>query len=365
MRVVETVGAGELGGPPAAPLISWRAAPRSRRPSASTGRRRAGWWPARRPRRPPARRGRAGRRLRGGRRGRRRRRRRRRWCRPASTANGGTCHSWSWVTTRTPAPPRVVTTAPTPAAISASAEPSSSTSCSLGTRTSTSGSSRAGSDGRRRRVEHGADAAGASQLRGPPPSAPIGTSSCVSTTSAGRQRGHAHLGVGAGHDDDRVLAVVIDGDHGPARRSIARGRSTASMPAAASWSRRNRPASSRPRAPTKVVAAPARAAATAWLRPLPPACSAKSVPRTVSPGAGRRGVEATRSRLALPTTQTSGASGAHGAAPSCAGRRVRRRGRGRRSGRSGGSRRRGARPRSRHPRSRTRGAAWRTLGTSR
>ena len=58
-------------------------------------------------------------------------------------------------------------------------------------------------------------------------------------------------------------------------------------------------------APTIATDAPLRAAATAWFRPLPPACSAYVVPETVSPGPGRRAVVATRSRLTLPMTATS------------------------------------------------------------
>ena len=49
-----------------------------------------------------------------------------------------------------------------------------------------------------------------------------------------------------------------------------------------------------------------RAAATAWLRPLPPACSAYDVAEHGLTGPRDAvAVVATRSRLALPTTQTS------------------------------------------------------------
>jgi hypothetical protein len=50
--------------------------------------------------------------------------------------------------------------------------------------------------------------------------------------------------------------------------------------------RSSAPASSSPSSATNVVAAPARAAATAWLAPLPPGCRAPPVASTVSPGAG-------------------------------------------------------------------------------
>src|ERR1700682_60687 len=43
-------------------------------------------------------------------------------------------------------------------------------------------------------------------------------------------------------------------------------------------------------------------AATAWLAPLPPGIIWKPPPRTVSPGAGRRSTETTKSMFRLPTT---------------------------------------------------------------
>ena len=98
MHVVDTARPGGLGRPPAAALISRRAGRRSRRPSASTARRRGASWPsapaaaaARTARSSGSPAGQAG------------------GERPAegvagpgrvdgSTANGGTCHSWSSVT---------------------------------------------------------------------------------------------------------------------------------------------------------------------------------------------------------------------------------------------------------------------------
>src|SRR5580698_5453758 len=47
-----------------------------------------------------------------------------------------------------------------------------------------------------------------------------------------------------------------------------------------------------------------RAAATAWLPPLPPATCENSCPLMVSPGRGKCGERATRSVLILPTTRT-------------------------------------------------------------
>src|SRR5579863_4718033 len=53
-----------------------------------------------------------------------------------------------------------------------------------------------------------------------------------------------------------------------------------------------------------VTPAPWRAAATAWLKPLPPRNVANSSPSTVSPGRGSRGARATRSVMRLPSTIT-------------------------------------------------------------
>ena len=53
-----------------------------------------------------------------------------------------------------------------------------------------------------------------------------------------------------------------------------------------------------------VTCAPSRAAATAWLAPLPPAWVAKFVPNRVSPGRGNTSVATTRSMFKLPTTNT-------------------------------------------------------------
>ena len=65
------------------------------------------------------------------------------------------------------------------------------------------------------------------------------------------------------------------------------------------------PAWSLPNAPIKAVLAPAREAAIAWLAPLPPQNSKLFDHVTVSPGFGNRGVRATRSKFADPTTTTS------------------------------------------------------------
>ena len=60
-----------------------------------------------------------------------------------------------------------------------------------------------------------------------------------------------------------------------------------STPSASSAARAAVPNASSPTAPMKNVRAPSRAAATAWLPPLPPWCCAKRPPMTVSPGSGK------------------------------------------------------------------------------
>ena len=130
--------------------------------------------------------------------------------------------------------------------------------------------------------------------------ASIPTSSWARTTVARASSGPwtvmlagRECGVGAGHHDDRVLAGVADADQRPTGRPVA----TRDAPrrrclvdehvahelgggVASDAFRRTRPT------------APARAAATAWLSPLPPGASKKSVPSTVSPGPGKRGARA-------------------------------------------------------------------------
>src|SRR5260221_7176176 len=55
---------------------------------------------------------------------------------------------------------------------------------------------------------------------------------------------------------------------------------------------------------TNVTCAPTRAAATAWLAPLPPAAVVRSPPKTVSPGIGSRSARTIISVLDEPTTMT-------------------------------------------------------------
>ena len=75
-------------------------------------------------------------------------------------------------------------------------------------------------------------------------------------------------------------------------------------PLALRWSSNVRPAASSPTAATSVTSAPARAAATAWLPPLPPGSVRTADASTVSPGPGSAATSNTRSELTLPTTQT-------------------------------------------------------------
>ncbi len=77
-----------------------------------------------------------------------------------------------------------------------------------------------------------------------------------------------------------------------------------SIPSAAASARNCEPNASAPTAPSIRTRAPARAAATAWLSPLPPGTVSKPWPATVSPGRGKRSTPTTRSMLRLPSTVT-------------------------------------------------------------
>src|SRR5688500_4942875 len=65
------------------------------------------------------------------------------------------------------------------------------------------------------------------------------------------------------------------------------------------------PKPSSPTRPRKATLAPRRAAAAAWLAPLPPLWVARRASVTVSPGAGRRSTLRTKSWFIEPTTKTS------------------------------------------------------------
>ena len=72
--------------------------------------------------------------------------------------------------------------------------------------------------------------------------------------------------------------------------------------AASNW----RPKSSSPTQPTIHTSAPSRAAATAWLAPLPPGVNCAAEPSTVAPGPGSRGTVTEMSMFRLPSTVTFG-----------------------------------------------------------
>src|SRR5690554_1067907 len=76
-----------------------------------------------------------------------------------------------------------------------------------------------------------------------------------------------------------------------------------SMPSAAASRRASAPPASSPSAQMNAVDAPARHAATAWLKPLPPGPVEYS-PARVSPGRGSRGARHTWSTLNEPTMAT-------------------------------------------------------------
>src|SRR3954447_19814154 len=84
------------------------------------------------------------------------------------------------------------------------------------------------------------------------------------------------------------------------------------MPSPASARSASSPSSSSPPAPIMVTSAPSRAAATAWLAPLPPPWRAKVAPDTVSPGAATSSAPTTRSTLTEPTTSTRPMRAAYG-----------------------------------------------------
>src|SRR5471032_982406 len=78
-----------------------------------------------------------------------------------------------------------------------------------------------------------------------------------------------------------------------------------SMPSTCRAARSVTPKPSSPTQPTMATGTwppPRRAAATAWLAPLPPAMVAKAPPASFSPGSGMRGTRSTRSILILPIT---------------------------------------------------------------
>src|SRR4249919_1798216 len=126
-----------------------------------------------------------------------------------------------------------------------------------------------------------------------------GTSSCVSTASPGGSSNSFSSAFAPG-----ATAIWFSP---PASTRISATPVGASTRAAASVRRSScgnasSAKTSVPTEQTRVTSAPRRAAATAWLAPLPPLTRAKVASVTVSPGRGSRSTRATRSRLTLPTT---------------------------------------------------------------
>ena len=80
-------------------------------------------------------------------------------------------------------------------------------------------------------------------------------------------------------------------------------RTAASLtPSATRAARSALPKSSSPTQPAISTSPPSRAAATAWLAPLPPGAKAAAPPSTVAPGAGSRGTVTEMSMFRLPST---------------------------------------------------------------
>src|SRR5437773_3688802 len=96
-----------------------------------------------------------------------------------------------------------------------------------------------------------------------------------------------------------MATLIPDPDFGS---MLTRERSTF---AASRWAKSRLPKSSLPTQPMKAVLAPARAAATAWLPPLPPHLKCHDWPSTVSSRAGNLGALVMMSRCSDPTTATS------------------------------------------------------------
>src|SRR5215217_9778279 len=95
----------------------------------------------------------------------------------------------------------------------------------------------------------------------------------------------------------------------PEAAVVLRATELVSIPSPSRSARRWRPKSSSPSAPNIAVGAPERAAAIAWLAPLPPPKMAKEDPVTVSPASGALATRATRSVLIAPATKTGPGAG--------------------------------------------------------
>ena len=179
---------------------------------------------------------------------------------------------------------------------------------------------------------------------------------------------HPDVEVGAGHGDDRVLPVLVDGDHRAAGRTLRRP-DPCGVDAGGDEHGAQRVGG--------VVGAEGteercRGAGAGGGNRLVEALAAGvlGVVRTEHGLARRRKARGARDEVEVGAADDAhspagGGTWGHRGASSGAVRGVRRRVRGRRSVRSGDNRRRGARLRSHRPRTRTRGAAWRTRDTRR
>src|SRR3984885_881820 len=137
-----------------------------------------------------------------------------------------------------------------------------------------------------------------------------GTSSCTSTMSASRR---IELAASTSAGVSRPLAPgTITIEFSPLCSTVTMARPLAqsgvvntcetSTPFSCRPVRSRWPKASSPTRPIIVTAAPGRAAAPAWLAPLPPGTSRTSWAEIVSPGRGSRAQRTTRSALIEPTT---------------------------------------------------------------
>ena len=153
----------------------------------------------------------------------------------------------------------------------------------------------------RRRIEHGGRAGGARRPASAARTAAVGISWLTSTTSPGptfaassaaatSRRGRASRWR-PGATAMTFSPSGCDEDQRDAGRHV---RDASASPATSTPARRERrararsPNASSPIAPMNATRAPSRAAATAWLPPLPPSCCANVAPLTVSPALGNR-----------------------------------------------------------------------------
>ena len=137
-----------------------------------------------------------------------------------------------------------------------------------------------------------------------------GSSSCMSSTPL-RDSISASAGASAVTQElaPEATMIVFSPERSTTMKAcpvgaVSRRTELLSIRASAMVAASTSPASSVPTAPMKHVGAPARAAATAWLSPLPPGYLFADSARMVSPGDGMRSTVNTVSRFALPRIVT-------------------------------------------------------------